>query len=91
MTSVTGITISGQQPASTYRSLIFKVGSGSWSKLTIASGVATLTRLAGSASATADAASTATQNGGGQGGFPSGYCFIYCNEIKNEDTTGAII
>ena len=33
------------------------------------------------------AASTATQNGGGQGGFPSGYCLIYCNEIKNEDTT----
>lgn len=53
--------------------------------------VDTLTGLAGGASATAGAASTATQNGGGQGGFPSGYCFIYCNEIKNEDTTGVII
>lgn len=46
MTSITGITISGQQPASTYRSLVFKVGSGSWSKLTIASGIATLTAVA---------------------------------------------
>lgn len=28
---------------------------------------------------------------GGAGGFPSGYCFIYCNKLKNEDITGVIV
>ena len=28
---------------------------------------------------------------GGAGGIPSGWCFIYCNKLKNEDTTGVIV
>jgi hypothetical protein len=28
---------------------------------------------------------------GGGGGIPSGYCFIYCNSVENEDVSGVVI
>ena len=34
---------------------------------------------------------TASACSGGGGGYPSGYAFIYCNTVENEDTTGVVI